>query len=62
MLDSRFAPVATRLESSKATIVKELIAAQGKPVDIGGYDRPDDQKAVAAMRPSATFNAVVDAL
>ncbi|MFN2324018.1 MAG: NADP-dependent isocitrate dehydrogenase, partial [Trueperaceae bacterium] len=38
----------------------ELIAAQGRPVDIGGYFRPDEAKVVAAMRPSATFNRLLD--
>ena len=40
----------------------ELIAAQGKPVDIGGYYLPDLAKASAAMRPSATLNAAIAAL
>jgi isocitrate dehydrogenase len=39
-----------------------LIAVQGKPVDIGGYYRPDDTKASAAMRPSATFNEILGTL
>ncbi|HBU01282.1 MAG TPA: hypothetical protein DEB20_01740, partial [Acidimicrobiaceae bacterium] len=34
----------------------------GKPVDIGGYYMPDDAKVIAAMRPSATFNAIIDAI
>ena len=45
----------------EAKIVAELAAAQGKPVDIGGYYRPDMAKVAAAMRPSATFNAALDA-
>ena len=61
-LKARFAPVAKALVDSEAKIAAELLAAQGKPVDIGGYYHPDDAKAGAAMRPSATFNAVLDAL
>ena len=49
-------------ESDEATIVAELLAPQGSPADIGGYYRPDVAKADAAMRPSATFNATIDAL
>ena len=40
----------------------ELIAAQGKPMDVGGYYRPDFKKASAAMRPSGTLNAIIDAM
>ena len=43
-------------------IVAELIAVQGHPVDIGGYYRPDEAKAAAVMRPSATFNAILASL
>ena len=41
---------------------KVLLSAQGEPVDIGGYYQPDAAKCTAAMRPSATFNAIVDGL
>ena len=58
-LKARFAPVAKQLQESEATINAELIAAQGKPVDLGGYYQPDAAKTGAAMRPSATFNAIV---
>ncbi|MDH4125309.1 MAG: NADP-dependent isocitrate dehydrogenase [Gammaproteobacteria bacterium] len=61
-LAARFAPVATALASNEARIVAELNAAQGRPVDIGGYYHPDDDKAAAALRPSATLNAIIDAL
>ncbi|MCC6543653.1 MAG: NADP-dependent isocitrate dehydrogenase, partial [Nitrospirae bacterium] len=40
----------------------ELIGAQGKPVDIGGYYHPDPEKTSRAMRPSATFNAALAAI
>jgi isocitrate dehydrogenase len=55
-------PVAKALEEHEATITQELLAAQGKPVDIGGYYLPDAEKTTAAMRPSRTFNAIIDAL
>ncbi len=58
----RFTPVAQALAEKEATIVAELNGAQGNPADIGGYYRPDLAKANQAMRPSATFNAIVDAL
>ncbi|MCC6930778.1 MAG: NADP-dependent isocitrate dehydrogenase [Gemmatimonadaceae bacterium] len=61
-LKARFAPVAKALSDNEATINAELIGAQGKPVDMGGYYHPDPAKTRAAMRPSATFNAVIDAL
>jgi isocitrate dehydrogenase len=55
-LAARFAPLAERLAAEEATIVDELNAVQGRPVDIGGYYAPDPALAAAAMRPSATFN------
>ena len=58
----RFAPVAKKLADNEATIAEELLAAQGEPVDIGGYYLPEPAKAGEAMRPSATFNAIIDAL
>ncbi len=59
-LAARFAPIAAELEANEAKIVEELIGAQGRPVDVGGYYRPDPEKAAEAMRPSATFNAILD--
>ena len=61
-LQARFAKVAKQLGENEAKIAAELIAAQGKPVDMGGYYRPDPEKTAAAMRPSATLNAIVDAI
>ena len=58
---ARFAKVAKALEQSEATIVAELLAAQGKPVDIGGYYLPDPALTDAQMRPSKTLNAIIDA-
>lgn len=57
-----FAPVAEALVEKTGTIEGELVAVQGNPADIGGYYRPDEAKASAVMRPSATFNAIVDPL
>jgi isocitrate dehydrogenase len=61
-LAARFAKVATALADNEEKILAELAAAQGKPVDIGGYYHPDDRLAAAAMRPSATLNGIIDSL
>ena len=61
-LKARFAGPAARLAENEATITAELLAAQGAPVDVGGYYRPDDEQAARAMRPSPTLNAIIDAL
>ncbi|QNU15138.1 NADP-dependent isocitrate dehydrogenase [Thermomonas sp. XSG] len=58
-LAAKFAAVAQALADNEAKIVEELIAVQGKPVDIGGYYQPDMGKLSAAMRPSATLNAAL---
>jgi isocitrate dehydrogenase len=58
-LQARFAKVAKQLAENEGEIVAELNAAQGRPVDIGGYYRPDPDLASKAMRPSPTFNAIV---
>jgi isocitrate dehydrogenase len=60
VLKARFAKVAAELEKNADKIDAEMINCQGQPVDIGGYFRPDPVKADAAMRPSATFNAIID--
>ncbi|MEX8033286.1 NADP-dependent isocitrate dehydrogenase [Microbacterium sp. 20-116] len=57
-----FAPVAEKLEASEQTIVAELNAVQGHHAEIGGYYRPNTELVEKVMRPSATLNAVVDAL
>ncbi len=59
---AQFAPIAKTMKENEAKINEELIAAQGKPQDVGGYYHPDSQKAYAAMRPSATLNAIVDGI
>ena len=61
-LKQRFTPVAAALAAAEGRITQELLAAQGKPVDMGGYYFPDDDKCVAAMRPSATLNAIIDGM
>ncbi len=61
-LKARFTEVAQQLAANEATIVQELVDAQGQPVDIGGYYHPNDGMAAKAMRPSATLNAIVDAI
>ena len=61
-LAAAFAPIAQQLADAEATIVAELNGVQGHPVDIGGYYHPDEAKVAAVMRPSATLNAVIDAL
>ena len=58
-LKATFTPIAEKLAANEQKIAEELIAVQGKPVDIGGYYCPDDAKASAAMRPSATFNEIL---
>jgi isocitrate dehydrogenase len=55
-LAAKFASLAQALTDNEAKIVEELIAVQGKPVDIGGYYQPDFAKLSAAMRPSGTLN------
>jgi isocitrate dehydrogenase len=61
-LAQTFAPVAQALSDNIATISQELVDAQGHPVDIGGYYRPDPAKVASVMRPSKTFNEIIDAL
>ena len=61
-LRAAFGPIADRLEKSEAAIVGELNGVQGGPVEIGGYYHPDPAKTSKAMRPSATFNAVIDGM
>ena len=59
-LAAKFAPVAKALKENEAKILEELLAVEGKPADIGGYFHPDDAKAEAAMRPSATLNEIIN--
>ena len=61
-LKQKFAPLAAALAGQEERILAELNGAQGRPVDIGGYYRPDMQKVSAAMRPSDTFNSALASL
>lgn len=61
-LADEFKELAQSLTANETTIVDELNAAQGAPMDVGGYFQPDDEKASKAMRPSATFNQALAAL
>jgi isocitrate dehydrogenase len=61
-LKARFADVAKKLGENAAKVDQELLAAQAKPQDIGGYYDPDPVKTSKAMRPSPTFNAIIDAI
>jgi isocitrate dehydrogenase len=61
-MQERFIPVAKALEENETKITEELLAAQGDAVDIGGYYLPNEELANRAMRPSATFNAIIDAM
>jgi isocitrate dehydrogenase len=61
-MKARFAGVAKALAEKEELINAELIAAQGSPVDMGGYYQPDDEKITRAMRPSGTFNAIINAM
>ena len=61
-LQARFTPVAQEMAANEEKIVQELNDAQGQPVDIGGYYHPSEEMTAKAMRPSATLNAIIDAL
>jgi len=58
-LKAHFAPIAEALATNEAKITEELLAAQGSPVDLGGYYHAPDDKVAAAMRPSATLNGII---
>ncbi|MGO1408234.1 MAG: NADP-dependent isocitrate dehydrogenase [Brachybacterium sp.] len=59
-LATAFGPIAKELTDGEQTIAEELLAVQGKPADIGGYYRPDLEKTSSVMRPSATFNRILE--
>jgi isocitrate dehydrogenase len=61
-LAAAFEPLAKTLSENEKVISEELIGVQGRPADIGGYYRPDPEKAAAVMRPSATFNEALASL
>ncbi|WOC51060.1 isocitrate dehydrogenase, NADP-dependent [Bergeyella porcorum] len=61
-LAAQFAPIAKAMQDNEAKINEELIGAQGKAQEIGGYYHPNEEKTYAAMRPSATLNEIVDSI
>ncbi len=61
-LKTFFANIAKELKQNETKIIEELNSAQGKPVDIGGYYQPDEKIVIEAMRPSVTFNKIIDSL
>ncbi len=61
-LKAKFAPIAKQLTENELKINEELLAAQGSPVDIGGYYHSNEEMTTKAMRPSPTFNAIIDSI
>lgn len=61
-LKAKFDPIAKQLTENEAKINEELLAAQGSPVDIGGYYHSNEELTTKAMRPSPTFNAIIDSI
>ena len=61
-LQAKFISIAASLAENESKIIAELIAAQGEPVDIGGYFHTDDALTDQAMRPSATLNSIIDSI
>eukprot|EP00911_Craspedida_sp_UC1_P002944 UC1_evm1s2147 len=59
--DAEYAPLAEALAANEGQILAELVDCQGVAIDMGGYYKPDPEKTAAAMRPSKTFNAILDA-
>ena len=60
VLKEKFTKVAKELAENESIISEELLVAQGKSMDIGGYYLPDDEKTEKAMRPSPVFNSIID--
>ena len=61
-MKERFTKIYNELKANEEKIAKDLIDVQGNPTDVGGYYLPDDKKAAAAMRPSETFNKIIDTM
>ena len=61
-LKERFSNIAKKLSENEEKINGELLGAQGKPVDLDGYYMPDPVKTEKEMRPSATFNQIIDTM
>jgi len=61
-LSDKFAPIFDKLSSNEEKIVGDLLSVQGKPVDLGGYYKPEEDKVNSVMRPSSTFNDIIDTI
>ena len=61
-LKNQFAKIAKEMKQNELKIVGELNGVQGKPIDIGGYYKPDDELVSKAMRPSKTLNSIINSL
>jgi isocitrate dehydrogenase len=61
-IKNKFKPIAAALAESENKILQELLSVQGHPADIGGYYHPDISKLVKIMRPSPTFNQIIDSI
>ena len=61
-IQTRFSKISAELENNESIIVDELISAQGVPVDLGGYYLPDNELVLKVMRPSVTFNTIIDGI
>ena len=61
-LADKFSKVAKELNENEEKIISEIFATEGKPQDIGGYYHPNDEKATKAMRPSETFNKIIESI
>lgn len=61
-IQSKFKKIADSLEQGEESITKELIAAQGEKLNLGGYFYPDSSLVEQAMRPSKTFNSIIDSI
>ncbi|MCW8823185.1 MAG: NADP-dependent isocitrate dehydrogenase [Ignavibacteriaceae bacterium] len=61
-MKTRFSKIYKELKANEDKISNDLISVQGKPVDLGGYYVPDDKKAIEVMRPSLTFNKIIDGM
>jgi len=57
-----FSPIAKDLKANEEKIIEEMLASEGSPKDIGGYFHPSDEKASNAMRPSSTWNSILDSI
>ena len=61
-MKERFSKIYKELKANEEKIANDMISVQGKPVDVGGYYLPDDKIAFKVMRPSETFNKIIDTM